>query len=60
MDNKYQDLHVYNLKDIPIVIRMLEIKQIKFTENEILIDYINGATPMTLILPKRNIAILID
>lgn len=66
MDNKYQDLYIQRLNNrslndsLPIVFRQLEIRQIVFLENEIHIDFIKGATPMTMIIPKKNNSITID
>lgn len=61
MDNKYQDLQIYNLKNHNTsVIREIEIKQIIFNETEIVIDYIYNGIAITMILPKLNNIITID
>lgn len=61
MDNKYQDLHIYNWKNHGTsTMREIEIKQIIFTENEIHIDFIKNATPMCIILSKMYNSITID
>lgn len=61
MDKKYQDLHIYNWKNHGTsVMRKIEIKQIVFSENEIIINFINSKTSMTLIIPKMYNSITID
>ena len=61
MDNKYQDLHIYNSKNHrTTVMREIEIKQIIFNENEIFIDFIKNAIPMQIRLSKRFNSITID
>ena len=61
MDNKYQDLHIYNWKTHGTsLMREIEIKQIIFNENEIFIDFIKNATPMQIRLSKRFNSITID
>lgn len=61
MDNKYQDLHIYNLKNHGTsVMREIEINKILFTDNDIIIDFIKDKTPMQLVLAKNYNSILID
>ena len=61
MDNKYQDLYVYDKNEQPtLILRMLEITQIKFTETDIQINFIKDRTPMSLLIPKKNNSFTID
>jgi len=61
MDNRKQDLHIYNWKNHGTsIMRELEIIQIIFTKTEIIIDFIKSTTRMQMIIEKRYNSITID
>ena len=61
MDNKFQDLHIYNWKNHGTsVMREIEIKHIIFTKSKIKIGFIKDKTIMHIILLKKYNSIKID
>lgn len=61
MDKKLQDLHICNYKTYETkIIREITIKQIKFTTENIIIEYNTKDAKMTMELPKINVSITID
>lgn len=55
MDNKYQDLYIYDWKNHKTtILREIQITQIKIYATYIHIDFINGTHPMSITIAKKG------